>query len=141
MPLKFEIKISQESIRKSLYQCYPPYTRRACSHRVLYLKLLSSYNICIIYLHVIEACLKVTIDRLYFCQSKNPWDVMKNIFNSISKCSWKKKFLVKKYDKQKRYRENKSLFLDVIKNGHIFPSKVCHFQYNHRFLFGRAMEN
>ena len=141
MPLKFEIKISQESIRKSLYQCDPPYTRRACSHRVLYLKLLSSYNICIIYLHVIEACLKVTIDRLYFCQSKNPWDVTKNIFNSISKCSWKKKFLVKKYKKQKRYRENKSLFLDVIKNGHIFPSKVCHFQYNHRFLFGRAMEN
>ena len=53
----------------------------------------------------------------------------------------KKKFLVKKYDKQKRYRENKSLFLDVIKNGHIFPSKVCHFQCDHRFLFGRAMEN
>ena len=35
------------------------------SHRVLYLKFSSSYDICIIYLHVIEACFKVTIAMLY----------------------------------------------------------------------------
>ena len=36
----FENKISLVSIKKSLYQCHPPYTRRASSHRVLYLKFL-----------------------------------------------------------------------------------------------------
>ena len=39
------------------------------------------------------------------------------------------------------YKENKSLFFDAIKNGHIFPSKVCHFQYDQRFLLSREMEN
>ena len=29
------------------------------------------------------------------------------------------------------YEENKSLFLDVMTNGQVFPSKVCHFQYGH----------
>ena len=28
-----------------------------------------------------------------------------------------------------------------MKNGHIFPSKVCHFHYDHRFLFSREMGN
>ena len=28
---------------------------------------------------------------------------------------------------------------DVIKNEHIFPSKICHLQYGHRFLFRREM--
>ena len=51
-----EIAASLVSIKKFLYQCHQPYTRRVISHRVLYLKLLSTYNICIIYLHVIEAC-------------------------------------------------------------------------------------
>ena len=32
-------------------------------------------------------------------------------------------------------------FFDVMKNGQIFPSKVCHFQYDHRFLFSREMGN
>ena len=32
------------------------------------------------------------------------------------------------------YKENKSLFLDVIKHGRIFPSKASHFQYDHRFF-------
>ena len=39
------------------------------------------------------------------------------------------------------YWENKSLFFDVTKNGQIFPSKVCHFQYDHRFLLSREMGN
>ena len=37
--------------------------------------------------------------------------------------------------------ENKSLLFDVMKNGQIFSSKVCHFQYDHRFLLSREMEN
>ena len=28
-----------------------------------------------------------------------------------------------------------------MKNGHIFPSEVCHFQYHHKFLFSREMRN
>ena len=34
-------------------------------------------------------------------------------------------------------KDNKSLFLDFMKNGQIFSSKVCHFQYDHRLLFSR----
>ena len=34
-----------------------------------------------------------------------------------------------------------NLFFGVTKNGQIFPSKVCHFQYDHRFLFSREMGN
>ena len=134
-----EIKISLVSIKKSFYYCEPSYTRRVSSHRVLYLKFLSfsSYNICIIHLHVIEACLKVTIAILYFFHSKNPSDGIKNIFNSISIYSWKKKFLVNKEKKQRKI----NLFFDVMKNGDIFPSKVCHFQYYYGFLSSREMRN
>ena len=32
-------------------------------------------------------------------------------------------------------------FIDIMKNGQIFPSKVCHFQYDHRFRFSREMGN
>ena len=34
---------------------------------------------------------------------------------------------------------NLYFFFDVTKNGQIFPSKVCHFQYN--FLFSREIGN
>ena len=37
------------------------------------------------------------------------------------------------------YKEDKSLFFDVMKNGQIFPSEVCHFQYDHRILFSREI--
>ena len=88
------------------------------------------------------ACLTVTI-IFYFCHSKNPLDVMKNIFNSISIFS-KKNFLVNKEKKQTCYKKNKSLFSwrqNVMKNGHIFPLKVYHFQYDQIFLFSREMGN
>ena len=73
-----------------MHQSHPPYTRRASSNRALYLKFLSTYTICIIYLHVTEARLEVTIVMFYFCHSKIPSDVMKNIFNSISPYIWEK---------------------------------------------------
>ena len=84
-----KITISLVTNKTPLYQCHPPYTKRVSSHRVLYLKFLCTYNTCIIYLHVIEACLKVAIARFYFHDSKSPSDVMKNIFNFISIYSWK----------------------------------------------------
>ena len=86
-----EIKVSLVSFKKSLYHYNPPYIREVSSHRVLYLKFLSSFYICIIYLHLIEACLEVTIAIFYFCHSKNSSDVMKNIFNS-----WKKIYILEK---------------------------------------------
>ena len=69
---------------------HPSYARQVSSCRVLHLKLLRAYNICIIYLHLIEVCLKVTIAMFYFCHSEHPSDIMKNIFNSISIYSFKK---------------------------------------------------
>ena len=32
-------------------------------------------------------------------------------------------------------------FLGTMENGQIFPSKVCHIQHDHRFLFGRRKGN
>ena len=32
-------------------------------------------------------------------------------------------------------------FFDVMKNGQIFPSKVCHFQHDYRSLFTTEMGN
>ena len=90
MLVTLEITISLVNIKKLLYQCNSPYTKRASSHRVLYLEFLSTYNICIIYLHVIQACVKVTVAMFYFSSLKNASDVMKNIFNSISIYSRKK---------------------------------------------------
>ena len=123
MVVILEIKMSLVIIKKSIYHCDPPYTRRVSSHRVLYLKFLSSYNICIIYLHVIEACLNVAV--FYFFS-----------FEKSFKC-YKKYFYFHLFLKQKKQR-NINLLSDVMKNGHIFPSKV---QYHHRFLFSREMES
>ena len=76
-----------------IFLCSVPYTYNPRSstvglllHLQYYQKcesmiLICSYNICIIYLHVIEVCLKVTM--FYFCQSKNPSSIMKNFFNPI----------------------------------------------------------
>ena len=127
-----EIKKSQVSIKNLLYQCHPPYTRQVSSHSVLYLQFLDLYNICIIYLHVIEACLKITIVMFYFCHSKNPSNIMKNIFNSISIYFGKKMSLLKNIRSKCFIRKINLCFVDVMLNGQIFPSKVRHFQYDHR---------
>ena len=74
-------KWSLVSIKKVLYQCHSTYTRWVKSHRVLYLSLLGSYNICIIYLRVLEACLNVTIVMLYFFHLKNISNVFHNIWS------------------------------------------------------------
>ena len=75
---------------------------------------------------------------------------MKNIFNSIStyhskkKKKKEKKTYVNKHKKQMYKcvaRKINLYFPDVMKNGQTFSSKVCHFQYDHRFLFRREMGN
>ena len=122
-----KIKISLVSIEKSLYKCHLPYTRRVSSHRVLYLKFFSTYNICIVYLHLIEVGLKVTIAMLYFCHWKIPSDIMKNIFNFISIYSWKYSLITNM--RNKRFTRKKNLYcFDIIKNCHIFGREMGNFR-------------
>ena len=78
-----------------------------------------------IYLHVTDACLKVTIAMFCFCHSKTLSIFMKNIFNTIALYSWKN-FFVSKYKEQMCYKKDESLFFYVMKNDQIFPSKVWH---------------
>ena len=68
----------------------------------IYNSLVHVANICLIYLHVIDAFLEVIIAMLYFCHLKNSSNIMKKYFNSISIYSWKKNFLVNKWRKQMR---------------------------------------
>ena len=124
-----------------MYQCHSAYTRRVSSHRVLYLELLSTYNICIIYLHITKACLKVTIVIYYFWHLKNISNVMKYIFNSISIYFWKKNYLLTNMRQKSAIRKINLYFFEFMKSGHIFPSKVSHFQYDHGFRFSRETGN
>ena len=77
----------------------------------------------------------------YFCHSKNLSDVMKYIFNCISIYFWKKYSLLTNKRNKRVIRKINLYFFDVMKKGHIFPSKVCHFQYNHGFFFSRETGN
>ena len=70
---------------------------------------------------VIEACLHVAIAMLYFCHSKNPSIIMKNVFNSIS--TLKKNLIVSKYRKQMCYKKNESVFLTLWKMAKFFFQK------------------
>ena len=71
--------------------------------------------------------MKVTIATFYFCDSKNPSDVMKNTFNSISIYFWKTNFLVNKYKKQTCCNKKISLLLKSWKMGIFFLQKVVIF--------------
>ena len=75
----------------------------------------------------------------YFCHSYIPSDVMKNIFNSISPYIWEKISLLTNIRNKRDFFF--CLFFDVVKKCHTFPSKVCHFQYDHRFLFSKETRN
>ena len=88
--------------------------------------ILGWYNTCIIYLHVIEARLKVTTVMFYFCHSKNISNITKDIFSSMSICCWKK-LLVNKYKKQMCYKENLFFFLTSWKMAKFFLQKFVIF--------------
>ena len=88
-----QIKTLLISIKKFLYQCNLHYTMCVSSHGLRYLESLGVCNMCIIYLHLIETCLKVIISTFYFCHLKNHSNIMKNIFDSISVYSWKKIYI------------------------------------------------
>ena len=65
--------ISPISIIQFLFnQCHSPYNRRVRSHRVLYLQFFGLYDIYIIYLHAIEACLKAIIAIFYLVLGQLP---------------------------------------------------------------------
>ena len=106
----------------------------------LYLQFLGSYNICIIYLHVTEACLKVTSTMLYFCYLQNSSIVMKIVFNSFSIYSWTKIFLSINIRRKCLVRKTNLFFLTPWKMS-IFPSEISHFEHDHRFLSTREMRS
>ena len=95
------------------------------------------------YLYYLCACnrdlLKSYYSYVLFCHSKSRSNIMKNVFDSIS-IYFSKRFHLNKYKRLMCYQENKSLNL-YMKTGQIFPSKVCHFQFDHRFFFSREMGN
>ena len=43
--------------------------------------------------------------------------------------------------RKKRVMRKKRFFFDLMRNGHIFPSKVFHFQCIHKLFFSREMGN
>ena len=65
---------------------------------------------------------------------------MKNIFNSVSIYFGKNSLLANIRDKCVT-RNTNVFFLDITKNRQVLASKVCHFQYDHRFLFRSEMGN
>ena len=81
----------------------------------------------IIYLHAIEVCLKITIAVFCFCYSKNPLNIMKNIFNGFSIYFWKKKFLVNKYKRQMCKKKINLCFLTSWKMAKFFLQKFVIF--------------
>ena len=100
--------------------------------------LIRGKTVCIIYLHVIETCLKHTIAMFYFCHSKNHSNIMKDISNCISIYLWKKIIYLRN---KCVIRKMNLYFFGFLNNGQIFASKVRNFQYNHRFLFSTEMGN
>ena len=68
-----EIYISLISIKQFLLnQCHSPYNRGVRSYRVLYLQFFGLYDICIIFLHAVEACLKAIIAMFYLVLGQLP---------------------------------------------------------------------
>ena len=120
-------KVSLVSIEKFLYQCHPTYTRWVSLHKVLYLSFLGSYNICIIYLHETEACLKVAIAMFYFRHLKSLSNIMKYIFNYISIYSWRKVSLLTHMRNKCAMREINLYFLTLWKLAKLFLQKFIIF--------------
>ena len=77
----------------------------------------------------------------HFYHLKNPSNIMKDIFNSISIYYWKKISLLTNVRNKCVIRKINLYFFDVMKNGQIVPSKVCHFQNDHKFFFIGEMGN
>ena len=84
MPVISELKISLKSIKKFLCISVTHPVLDGSVETVCYIYISLVYVIYVIYLHVIETCLKVIIATFYHCHSKNRSNIMKNISNSIS---------------------------------------------------------
>ena len=82
-----------------------------------------------------DVFIKVTIAMFYICHSKNPSNIIKNIFNSISTYSWNKISLLTNIKNKSVIIKINLYFFEVMKGGKIVPSKV--FQYNQRFFFSK----
>ena len=89
----------------------------------------------------IETCLKATIAMFCFCCSKNPSNIKKIYLIPFLYILEKRISLVTNIRKKYVTGKVNPYFFDVMKHGQIFLSKVCHFQFGHRFLFSTEMSN
>ena len=112
--------------KKYLYQCHPPIPIGSVHTGCI-------YDICIIYLNVIEACLKLLLLFFTFATQKT-LQILWKTFLISSLYILKKKILGNKYKKEI------FVFLTAWK-WQVFCAKVCHFQCDHRFLFSKEMGN
>ena len=85
--------------------------------------------------------IKVTIAMFYFCHSKNPSNIMKDIFIPSLYILEKKISLLANIRNKCAVRKINLYFFDVIKNDQIVPSKVCHFEYDYIIFFSRKLRN
>ena len=135
MLLILEITVSLVSIKKPLYQCYPPYTKRVISHRVLYLTFLSTY------MYYLSACNKGPFKRYHcfvlFWPLEKSFRCYEIYFQFHLYIVLKKIYLLTNIRNKGVIGKINLYLFDVMKNGHIFPSEVCHFQYDHRSHFSR----
>ena len=82
---------------------------RVSPHKILYLRFLGSYNICIIYLHSTEASLTVAIAMGVFLPFEKTFKCYEKFFVIQSLYIFEKNLLVNKYKKQMCYKKIKSL--------------------------------
>ena len=66
---------------------------------------------------------------------------MKYIFNTSSINFWEKNSLLTNIRNKRVITKLSLYFFEIMKNGHIFSSRVLHFQYDHGFLFIRETGN
>ena len=134
-----EITVSLVSIKKPLYQCYPNYTKRVISHRVLYLTFLSTY------MYYLSACNKGPFKRYHcfvlFWPLEKSFRCYEIYFQFHLYIVLKKIYLLTNIRNKGVIRKINLYLFDVMKNGHIFPSEVCHFQYDYRSHFSRKIGN
>ena len=85
--------------------------------------------------------LKSYFSHVLFLPLEKSFKYYERYFSYISTYFWKKNSLLKNMRNKCFARKINLCFFDVVKNGQIFLSKVCHFQYDYRWHFSREKGN
>ena len=134
MLLILEIKISLVSIKTFLYQCFPTLLA-VLVHIWCYI-----YNSLVHIINVLFICMNGGLFKSYYCYVLIlPFE---KYFKYYEKCFYFHFYILLRKISLLTTVRNKCVimkvnlyFLDIMKNDKIFSSKVCHFQFDHRFLF------